>query len=65
MVKKSISGYLQEIHRVFSQGDAREESYYDLLKQLILQTAGHLDRSWISVTTMPRKTEGGNPDFRV
>ena len=50
---------------MFSQGDAREESYYDLLKQLILQTAGHLDRSWISVTTMPRKTEGGNPDFRV
>ncbi|HLP45633.1 MAG TPA: DNA methyltransferase, partial [Candidatus Kapabacteria bacterium] len=62
---KKLHDYLSEIFGTFSQGDAREESYYESFNRLISGIAGLLGRSQISVTTMPRKTEGGNPDFRV
>jgi len=65
MIQKGIREYLKEIHQSFSKGDAREESYYDSLKQLIKTTAEHLSKTRITVTTNPKKTEGGNPDFRV
>lgn len=60
-----MNDYLNEIFCIFSRGDAREESYYEHLNRLISEIAGRLGQQQISVTTMPRKTEGGNPDFRV
>ncbi|MCU0286879.1 MAG: N-6 DNA methylase [Acidobacteria bacterium] len=65
MITKKLHDYLSEIFGIFSRGDAREESYYEHLNRLILEVAGLLSQSKISVTTMPCKTEGGNPDFRV
>jgi len=65
MIQSGIREYLKEIHQSFSKGDAREESFYDSLKKLIKTTAEHLSKTGITVTTNPKKTEGGNPDFRV
>jgi len=60
-----IKNYLKEIHIKYSQGDAREESYYNILEQMILKTAENLNKSKIHITILPKKSEGGNPDFRV
>lgn len=64
-MKLPLKQYLNDIHKTFSRGDAREESYYDTFKKLILDMASLLDKSGIDVTVLPKKTEGGNPDFRV
>ncbi|MCK4271961.1 N-6 DNA methylase, partial [bacterium] len=45
--------------------DAREESYYSCLEDLLKTYAQSTDRVHIHVTTLPKKTEAGNPDFRV
>jgi hypothetical protein len=50
---------------VVSQGDAREESFYSCLEALFQQFATSTGRSAVHVTTLPKKTEAGNPDFRV
>jgi len=50
---------------VYKQGDAREESYYPALKKLFESYAEYLKRRNISITVLPKKTEAGNPDFRV
>ena len=60
-----MKNYLKEIHIKFSQGDAREESYYNILEHMILKTAENLNKPKIHITILPKKTEGGNPDFRI
>ncbi len=65
MVDDLLKQYLKNIHQCFSKGDAREESYYDSLKKLVLDMAPVCGKSRVDVTTLPKKTEGGNPDFRV
>lgn len=65
MVKDILKSYLKDIHHKFSQGDAREESFYPIMEQMILSVASLLGKSKVDVTTLPKKTEGGNPDFRV
>ncbi len=57
--------YLKKLFEIASRGDAREESFYPALKWLIGTWAGDYDRSGIHVTIPPKKTEAGNPDFRV
>ncbi len=53
--------YLKQIADTTMRGDAREESYYPFLKTLIEEAGG---RS-CAVTVLPKKTDAGNPDFRV
>jgi type I restriction-modification system DNA methylase subunit len=60
-----LKEYLKEIHEVERQGDAREESFYPALGKLIEFYAKELGKAHIHVTQNPKKTEGGNPDFRV
>ena len=47
------------------QGDAREESYYPHFSRLLESFAEDTGKKHIQVTTLPKKTEAGNPDFRV
>ena len=61
MLKK----YLKEIFDVDQRGDAREESYYETLASLFRALAPSSGKSKIHVTTLPKKTEAGNPDFRI
>ena len=63
--KAILKDYFKSITDVASQGDAREESFYSCLETLLQQFAASTDRSEVHVTTLPKKTEAGNPDFRV
>ena len=60
-----LKAYLKRLFEVAQTGDAREESYYSSLEELLKAFADSTDRKHIRITTLPKKTEAGNPDFRV
>ena len=60
MLKK----YFQNIFNATKLGDAREESYYPSLKTLVEEWSEKSAKN-LQVTTLPKKTEAGNPDFRI
>jgi type I restriction-modification system DNA methylase subunit len=60
-----LETYIKDILGIARQGDATEESYYPALKDLLMQYAASSDKQDIHVTILPKKTEAGNPDFRV
>ena len=47
------------------EGDAREESYYSSLEQLLKDYSDSISKRQVQVTTLPKKTDAGNPDFRI
>lgn len=57
--------YLKQIFETAKRGDAREESFYPHLKQLTEAFAHSRGKKGVHVTTLPKKTEAGNPDFRI
>jgi predicted helicase len=57
--------YLKQIAQTTAQGDAREESYYAHLSGFLSDYAKNIGKSKTQITTLPKKTEAGNPDFRV
>jgi len=63
--KAMLTHYFKAITDVARQGDAREESFYSCLETLLQQCAASTGRDEVHVTTLPKKTEAGNPDFRV
>ncbi|MBL7958816.1 N-6 DNA methylase [bacterium] len=65
IVLTMFDSYLQSLFEITKRGDAREESYYSTLEDLIHSLAKHFDKAKVQVTTLPKKTEAGNPDFRV
>ena len=65
MLKELLEQYLKNLTNTFQRGDAREESYYANLDELIRKTAAFLKVKNIDVTILPKKTEAGNPDFRI
>jgi hypothetical protein len=60
-----LEAYLKRIYEVAKTGDAREESYYSSLEELLRTFADSTKRKHIHITVLPKKTEAGNPDFRV
>lgn len=60
-----IRTYLKEIAEILIRGDAREESYYPALKSFLEKYGASIGKKKIAVTVLPKKTEAGNPDFRV
>ena len=66
MSKKTIfPKYLKALAAVARQGDAREESFYPALAKMLEEMARATGKKDVHVTTLPRPTEGGNPDFRL
>lgn len=61
----NLKNYLSEITETYKRGDAREESYYSTLKNLITDFSGQKLHRPVDVTILPKKTEAGNPDFRI
>lgn len=57
--------YLEKVSNTTSQGDAREESYYGHFSSFLLEFADSIGKTKTQITTLPKKTEAGNPDFRV
>ena len=60
-----LKSYLKKVSEVASQGDAREESYYSALQRLLEEYSESISKKGIHVTILPKKTEAGNPDFRI
>ena len=60
-----LKSYLKQIADTSNRGDAREESFYPVLSDLFKAYAEATDKKNIQITTLPKKTEAGNPDFRV
>jgi len=65
LLKELLEQYLKNLTNIFQRGDAREESYYANLDELIRKTAAFLKVKNIDITILPKKTEAGNPDFRI
>jgi len=63
--KAIFSTYFKNLTDVARQGDAREESFYPALAEMLKEMACSAGKTDVHVTTLPRPTEGGNPDFRL
>ncbi len=64
-MKKLLKQYLKNLTETLKRGDAREESYYKHLEELIKKYADLKKIKNVDVTILPKKTEAGNPDFRI
>ena len=64
-MKKLLEQYLKNLTDTTRRGDAREESYYKHLDDLIKQFALIQSIKNIDVTILPKNTEAGNPDFCI
>lgn len=60
-----IETYIKKIASITKRGDAREESYYPALAELLEEFSESKRKKKVHVTVLPKKTEAGNPDFRV
>ena len=64
-MKDSIfKDYLRKIYQRINKDDAREESFYGALEKLITAHGQSVSKK-TDVTILPKKSEAGNPDFRV
>lgn len=63
--KNMLKLYLKNLSQVTQTGDAREESYYSCLKDFLDNFARSTGKTNIHITVLPKKTEAGNPDFRI
>lgn len=64
-MKHILNTYLDDLQKEINRGDAREESFYHCLKDMIDAYAAqkHIDKC--EVTILPKATDAGNPDFRI
>ncbi|MBF0464220.1 MAG: N-6 DNA methylase [Nitrospirae bacterium] len=60
-----LEKYLTEISEIYTRGDAREESYYSVLENLLRTYCDAFNKTNVEITSQPKQTEAGNPDFRV
>jgi predicted helicase len=60
-----LKEYLEQIIKTTERGDAREESYYSAFSNFLSVFAQNTGKTKCQVTTLPKKTDAGNPDFRV
>jgi predicted helicase len=60
-----LKAYLKRILDVTSRGDATEQSFYSTLEGLLQEYARSVGKYNVHITTLPKKTEAGNPDFRL
>jgi len=61
----TTDNYFRALFEAGRHGDAREESFYAPLADLARAMAGLHGATGLTVTTLPKQTEAGNPDFRV
>jgi hypothetical protein len=57
--------YLQKVSEIALQGDAREESFYSALADMLKEVARESGRTHVRITILPKPTDAGNPDFRL
>ncbi len=59
-----LKDYLEKIFEI-AQKDSREESYYQALEDLLKRYIKKNIKKNFDVASFPKKTEAGNPDFRI
>lgn len=64
-MKALFRKYLKDLSEVALRGDAREESFYPALATLLQEVSEATRRPHVHVTTLPKPTDAGNPDFRL
>ena len=64
-VKTIFTNYLKELSAIAAHEDAREESFYSALSEMLAAFAGEKGLEHVGVTTLPKPTDAGNPDFRL
>jgi len=64
-LEKFLGNYFKEIHKIYIDGDFREESFYPSFKRLIEDCSKLQTQAGVNVLVAPKKTEAGIPDFRV
>jgi hypothetical protein len=65
-LQKILITYLKEIHKIYTEGNFREESFYPALKELFENCSGlFLEEGDAGVLVLPKKTEVGIPDFLI
>ncbi|MBU1626925.1 N-6 DNA methylase [bacterium] len=60
-----LKEYLYKIVDIANRGDAREESFYSAIEGLLKEYSNSVCKENLSITTLPKKTEAGCPDFRI
>lgn len=63
--KALFKTYFKKLNAIAQQGDAREESFYPALADMLASVAESTGRKHVRVTTLPKPTDAGNPDFRL
>lgn len=63
--KALFTQYLKQLSAAAQQGDAREESFYFAVAEMLKAVADATGRKEVHVTTLPKSTDAGNPDFRL
>jgi predicted helicase len=59
-----LKNYIKQLFQTYQSG-AREESYYPALKSFLEEFSKSTRKKKIDITVLPKKTEAGNPDFRI
>ena len=62
---KLFNTYFKDLSEISLRGDAREESFYSPLAGMLEEVAQASGRARVHITTLPKATEAGNPDFRI
>jgi predicted helicase len=57
--------YLSNLFKTYQKGGAREESYYEHMADFLRDFSVTNRKKKIDVTILPKRTEAGNPDFRI
>jgi hypothetical protein len=65
MFEQMLESYFKKIFEVGKTGDATEVSYYSTLEDLLKTYGDSIEKKKLHITTLPKKTEAGNPDFRI
>lgn len=60
-----LKQFVQEITDGIKRGDAGEESFYPAFAGMLESLLEEFNKLKLSVTTLPKRTEAGNPDFRI
>jgi len=65
-LEKSLVAYFKDIHKIYTDGDFREESFYPSFKRFFEDCSKlYQAQAGVNVLVAPRKTEVGIPDFRI
>ena len=65
-LQKILTTYLKEIHKIYAEGNFREESFYSSLEKLFEECSPFFSsEAEIKIRVLPKKTEVGIPDFVV